>query len=496
MGVNPFHHIFDAAFQPRCERTLEGHQGTGPYFELGCGHCLCSQCALLSAREECPLCGWQPHPAISAMFSRYSGGVRVVGQTHVCVAQQKQNDLFNAFGFYLGASLCVELACIFATKPLVFGGQGVLGAIRDAFEAIGTSVPDQFCDSIARSREETLRHLHFASAPASTDNPIPGVEQILSAAGALPLPRAVLLAKLATHLVVLLPSGERGEKEAFAYVFDPFGAGRDRLPYVAAFPSIHATLRHLSDRLRDGKAPDLMGSSTSELSITVVEAQPGATRRPTTSAMGSVLGANEVASAPPSCSFSARERLSLWHSASSVAEQRLWSRFEVSLEALVERQERERGGLQEWERCAKGTVRMGEKLRTSTVIGHSKPSPAVAAAAIPTPFPSLIGPEPADEASRRLDFSFGSFGSIGSPCGSPVAHRSFTGHTTVAASAAVVDRLLRTLPAADAEKLLSQEEPLRGGLASQESRARAALAEWERVKYVLARSRSARAFSP
>ena len=237
---------------PRCDRGGDAHV-IAPYFELGCGHCLCQNCVLVSS-HECPLCGWVPHPAVSAMFSKYCDSVAPPSTASVAVPAT-ESKFFNTYGFYLSASLSVEMCFLFLNR--VFSEATAEQSIRSVFTSVGEVVPDQFVDEIVREVHwRSLRVGESHSFPAADDDaPLAGVpalvERLRRSPAATHGAASVVLSKHVVNLSLLLDSHGR------SHVFDPYGTGRQRLPFVATFARDADMLAFLSRRLRHKASPDL-----------------------------------------------------------------------------------------------------------------------------------------------------------------------------------------------------------------------------------------------
>ncbi|KAJ9453489.1 hypothetical protein DIPPA_22410 [Diplonema papillatum] len=256
---NPFTHVFSKT-KKVCGRG-SGHEAQ-PLFELGCGHCLCQNCVLISGKE-CPACGWQSHPAIHSMFSNYCTTVRAPAEALRVYCPKPCNGLFNAFGFYLGASLTVEMCFLFLNK--VFSEPTAEQAVISVFSSVGDVVPDQFVDCIVQSiHHKSLRISEQLAFPTATAKPIGSLPDLIerlrsaqsrSSAG-LQAYSAIVLSKHATNISLLLdvPSASSSPK---CHVFDPYGIGRERLPYIASFASDCDALAFLARRLQNGANPDL-----------------------------------------------------------------------------------------------------------------------------------------------------------------------------------------------------------------------------------------------
>ena len=243
---NPFTHVF-AKGAPVCDRGGEAHD-KGPFFELGCGHSLCQNCVLVSAKE-CALCRWQPHPCISDMFSKYCPFVTPSSEA-VVQAPVTDGARFNAFGFYLGASLAVEMCFLFLNR--VFTEATAEQSIKSVFRSIGDTVPDQFVESIVhdvhwRSLSIADTCIYRTTAEAPLGNLAVRVANVRLQGSDC----AMVLCKHVVHLSLFL------EGKSKSHVFDPFGVGRCRLPCVSTFQSDAALLAYLATRLRNGASPDL-----------------------------------------------------------------------------------------------------------------------------------------------------------------------------------------------------------------------------------------------
>ena len=251
---NPFTHIFSAR-GVECEK---GSHKIGPFFELGCGHCLCQNCVLVSSRE-CPLCKWVPHQTITSMFTKYFPNLHIPESATVYIPTPR-NEMFNAFGFYLGASLSIEMCALFLNGALCHNT--ALKSIESVFESIGEHVPDQFIENIVLDvHYRSLSVAKTVQYETTSTTPVGDFSELVKTAVKCGTRKAFVLAKNAINVSVLVDGQE-------IHIFDPFGTGRSRLPYIATFKSSDDCLPYLRTRLRNGGQPDFVNCQhTAELDV-------------------------------------------------------------------------------------------------------------------------------------------------------------------------------------------------------------------------------------